>query len=301
LKTVDIAIQEELDYIRGRKTGEITSVKCQYPAINSVYMDGFEWGWIVTIGGMSGSGKTSFMNSLEEGICGLNENVSVLSFNFEMLARRLIGRKISSITNLSVKQLYSADGVLSDDQWEHITKEVTPMLGKHDVTYTEYRQTVPEMIDTVKRFLDKKAPNGVIVEVDHSLLVKRLRNANERDTLIDLTSEFNDLKKQYPKLLFFIVSQLNRDIEEDNRIINPNLHFPRKKDLFGSDSIFQICDGVMILHRPEMLGITYYGAKQWPVKDLVYLHHLKVRDGEPVINRFKNDLKHNKLLWQKES
>lgn len=294
------AIEEELAYIEGRKTGTISSVRCQYKNINDVYMDGFEWGWIVTVGGMSGSGKTAFVNDIETGILDLNPNVSLLSFNYEMTARRLIGRKISALYGITIKDLYSAGGKLSDRDLQVIKNEIIPRIQNYDITYVEHRKSIPEMLDIIRNFIQAKAPNGIIIDVDHALLLKRLKNVDERNTLIELAAELNNLKKEYPKLLSFIITQLNREIEEDDRVLNPKLHYPKKKDIFGSDALYQISDAVMVLHRPEILGIQYYGPDQIICKDSVYLHHLKVRDGEPVINVFKNNLKHNKLIWQGE-
>ena len=41
------------------------------------------------------------------------------------------------------------------------------------------------------------------------------------------------------------------------------------------DSIYHTSDYVLVLHRPELLGIEKYGTNSWPVKDLVYGHFLK--------------------------
>ena len=94
--TIKDAARQELRYIRGRMNGEIKSLKTPWVKFNKASMDGIEWGSITTIAGMSGSGKTAILNELETGLFDMNpkENFAVLSFNFEMIARRLVGRKI---------------------------------------------------------------------------------------------------------------------------------------------------------------------------------------------------------------
>lgn len=74
------------------------------------------------------------------------------------------------------------------------------------------------------------------------------------------------------------------------------MHFPLRSDLAASDAIFQASDFVVALSRPELLNITSYGINRLPVKNKVYLHFLKVRDGgEPCILEFDNELKYGKL------
>jgi hypothetical protein len=62
-------------------------------------------------------------------------------------------------------------------------------------------------------------------------------------------------------------------------------------------SVYQGADYVLILHRPEILGIKdhMYGPNRWPTTNMIYLHLLKVRDGEPKILSFTNNLKYNSI------
>jgi replicative DNA helicase len=110
---------------------------------------------------------------------------------------------------------------------------------------------------------------------------------------------FNELKKKYPNMLFILLSQLNRNIEKEERkkAYGPErtLHFPQKSDIFGSESLYQFSDAVIVFHRPELLGLQTYGTKAYPTKDLVYCHHLKARDGLPKVTRFENKLNINQL------
>ena len=62
---------------------------------------------------------------------------------------------------------------------------------------------------------------------------------------------------------------MNRNIEQPERIINPTNHYPMRSDLSTSDFIFQSSDYVIVLHRPELLGITAYGPQRQLVADMV--------------------------------
>ena len=73
------------------------------------------------------------------------------------------------------------------------------------------------------------------------------------------------------------------------------MQYPTRRDIFGGESVYQASDWVLILHRPEILGITCYGTKKLPTKDMIYLHCIKAREGEPKILSFHNNLKYNTI------
>lgn len=306
IKSIAEAYQEELRYIKGRYTGEIKSAKTPWKTWNEIYTDGFEWGWIVTIAGLSGSGKTALLNILETQMFDSNpdQEIAVLSFNFEMLARRLVGRKISGLLKKSVRQIYSAEkeGNISEAEIDSLEKNVKDLITKYDISYVEMPGSVNEIAIAAEAFIlakQAKTPNvKVVVTLDHSILVKKLKGS-ERDTLTELMACFNELKKQHPDTLFIVLSQLNRNIEKEERkkSYGPEraLHYPQKSDIFGSEALYQFSDAVIVFHRPELLGITAYGPKGLTTKDIIYCHHLKARDGTPKITRFENKLSINSL------
>lgn len=129
---------------------------------------------------------------------------------------------------------------------------------------------------------------------DHTLLTRNKTGSTERNTLADLQRLFMEVKK-HKRTTIIQLSQLNREIEETSRINNNTQHFPIRRDIFGGDSVFHASDYVVVLHRPEVLGITAYGPKNWPVTNIIYMHFLKVREGEPKILAFENNLKYNRI------
>lgn len=302
------AISSEIRYIEGRREGTIKSLATPWESWNDLYMDGFEYGWIITIAGLSGSGKTAIANYLETQLfdCNPGEDFEVLNFNFEMLARRLIGRKISSKLEIKVKDLYSTSGnVVDNNLLEEIKQEIAPTLLDYKINYVEVPGTTDDLRDTILYFIEEKRLRqrkaGLVVFLDHTLLVKKAANRQERDTLNDIALLVNELKKIYPKSIFIILSQLNREIEKSERKAAFGsaraLHFPQKGDIFGSEFLFQVSDGVIIPHRPELLNLDSYGPKKAPVGDRIYCHHLKVRDGVmQSITAFKNHLDVNILV-----
>ncbi|HAV24927.1 MAG TPA: hypothetical protein DCX01_02000 [Bacteroidetes bacterium] len=286
-----------LRYIDGRRKGEIKSLTTPWNKFNNISMGGIEWQTITTIAGMSGSGKTAVLGQLETGLKDLNpnEDFAILSFNFEMLSSRLVARKLSNKMKITTQQLYSASEnfSLNDNYYMNAVQE-SRKLNKYDIYYVDIPGSVKALEATVIKF-SKEIGKPVIVMLDHTLLVKKAGGAQDRDLLYDLMAMFNGLKKLI-KVAFILISQMNRNIEASERIQNPDLHYPKKQDIFGADACYMYSDIVVVTHRPEMLGIRTYGPKRWPTDDAIFWHYLKVREGEPCIALMQNNLAHNEIL-----
>ena len=286
-----------LRYIDGRRKGEIKSLITPWKKFNRISMGGIEWQTITTIAGMSGSGKTAILGQLETGLKDLNPNddFAILSFNFEMLSSRLIGRKLSNKMKITTQQLYSASETftLNDNYYMNAVQEARK-LNKYDINYVDIPGSVKSLEATILAFAKEKN-KPVIIMLDHTLLVKKAGGAQDRDLLYDLMAMFNGLKKVI-RVAFILISQMNRNIEASERVQNPDLHYPKKQDIFGADACYMYSDIVIVTHRPEMLGIRAYGPKRWPTDNAIFWHYLKVREGEPCIALMKNDLAHNQIL-----
>ena len=140
----------------------------------------------------------------------------------------------------------------------------------------------------------QKKDKWLIVILDHTLLVEG--EGSERSIIVDLQKMFIR-KKKLAKTSIIQISQMNRNIEQPERINNPSTHYPMRSDLSASDAIYQASDFIVVLSRPELMNLSIYGPQRLPVKNKVYLHFLKVRDaGEACILSFDNELKYGNLI-----
>lgn len=227
---------------------------------------------------MSSSGKSTLLEQIKRTILE-NNDIALLSFEFEMLIEDQLERTESSgydINQLEDKNYY----------------------------YVDRFCTVEQMTTLIREFVYSNIDKQIIVTIDHTLLVK---GKGEKETIDNLMTGLVELKKEFNSLQlnvsFICLSQLNREIESDNRILNPLLHYPTKKDLFGSDVVFQCSDHVYVIHRPAIIAginaIGYYGKQKLPLKhegrDVVYGHIIKNRFGETGMLTYLEDLKHGKL------
>jgi replicative DNA helicase len=293
---ISSAAIETVEYIKKRKNHEIESLKTRWKKFNTQCMGGIEPNTIYTIVGISGSGKSSFVNTLENDLIDLNsdQDVIVLNFSFEMLSSRQVGRKISSKLRQTTAELYSANNSLTDELLENV-EETTQQIKSYPIYYVDTPGTVDNIASTIDYFYENKAKGKrFVIILDHTLLVEG--QASALQVISDLQKLFIKVKK-YPNTTIIQLSQMNRNIEAPDRINNPSMHYPMRSDISSADTIFHASDYVICIHRPELLNIQQYGPNRLLVKNKVYLHILKNRDaGECSILEFDNDLKYNNLI-----
>lgn len=295
---ISTATNEAVEYIRKRKNHEIQSLRTRWNKFNKSCMGGIEPNTIYTIVGISGSGKSSFVNTLETDLIDLNSNqdVIVLNFSFEMLSSRQVGRKISSKLRQTTAELYSTNNELTDDLLDRV-KQTSQQIKSYPIYYVDTPGTVEDIASTINYFYETKAKDKkFVIILDHTLLVEGQNRENALQVISELQKLFIKVKK-LPNTTIIQLSQMNRNIENPERINNPSMHYPMRSDISSADTIFHASDYVICIHRPELLNIQQYGPNRLLVKNKVYLHILKNRDaGECTILEFDNDLKYNNLI-----
>ncbi len=295
---ISTATNEAVEYIRKRKNHEIQSLRTRWNKFNKPCMGGIEPNTIYTIVGISGSGKSSFVNTLETDLIDLNSNqdVIVLNFSFEMLSSRQVGRKISSKLRQTTAELYSANNELTDDLLDRV-EQTSQQIKSYPIYYVDTPGTVEDIASTINYFYETKAKDKkFVIILDHTLLVEGQNRESALQVISELQKLFIKVKK-LPNTTIIQLSQMNRNIENPERINNPSMHYPMRSDISSADTIFHASDYVICIHRPELLNIQQYGPNRLLVKNKVYLHILKNRDaGECTILEFDNDLKYNNLI-----
>lgn len=314
IKSIKQVTSETLNYIENRKKGLEKSMKVKSKKINKAFLDGFDWNRIITIAGMSGSGKSTLVRQWMREFCDLNpdEKFEILSFQFEMMGTDEVARDLSAKLKVNIKQLYSADQSLPDDIMEK-AKKAAAELENYPISVVDNMGTVRDILDTVLYFVGenklRENKKKLIITIDHSLLVKPEQNSKDKETVDQLMYALVELKKLLASMgvpnMIFIISQLNRNIESSDRVLNPKLHYPNKTDLFGASSVYFSSDYVIILHRPALIeGLgNWYGPakKKFPMGlpvyhpsngdiTMVYLHIIKERFGTSSILAFSDNL-----------
>ena len=298
VRSIKVVAQEAINYIKGRKEHNIVSLKTRWKKFNKQCMGGIEPNTVVTIAGISGSGKSSFANLLQTDIIDLNptEDVIVLNFSLEMVGFRQVGRTLSNKLRKTTSTLYSSEMSLDDATMGQVIT-VCNQLKEYPIYFVDSPTTPMQVQEIIYNFYNthvKGTNKHFVILYDHALLTKPIGSVLE--TIAELQRVFIQVKK-LPMTSIVQLTQMNRNIEAPERINNPMSHYPMRSDLSSSDAIFQASDYVLVIHRPEVLGIQEYGPNHLPTQNKVYIHVLKNRDaGKPCILEFENDLMYNNLL-----
>ncbi len=298
IRPMSVVAQEAVNYIAGRREHNITSLKTRWMKFNKQCMGGIEPNTVYTIAGISGSGKSSMANLIQTDIIDLNpnEDIIVLTFSLEMVGFRQVGRTLSNKLRRTTSTLYSSETDLDENTFKDVIN-VSNQLKKYPIYFVDNPSTPTQVNNIIRWFYDKYVKDTnkhFVIIYDHALLTKQ--EGSTIETISELERVFIQAKK-LPLTSVIQLAQMNRNIEQPERINNPLSHYPMRSDLSSSDSIFQASDYVIVIHRPEILNIQEYGPNHLPVNNKVYLHMLKNRDaGKPCILEFENDLMYNNLI-----
>ena len=298
IRPMSVVAQEAVNYIAGRREHNITSLKTRWIKFNKQCMGGIEPNTVYTIAGISASGKSSMANLIQTDIIDLNpnEDIIVLTFSLEMVGFRQVGRTLSNKLRRTTSTLYSSETDLDESTFKDVIN-VSNQLKKYPIYFVDNPSTPTQVNNIIRWFYDKYVKNTnkhFVIIYDHALLTKQ--EGSTIETISELERVFIQAKK-LPLTSVIQLAQMNRNIEQPERINNPLSHYPMRSDLSSSDSIFQASDYVLVIHRPEILNIQEYGPNHLPVNNKVYLHMLKNRDaGKPCILEFENDLMYNNLI-----
>ena len=298
IRPMSVVAQEAINYIRGRREHNIVSLSTRWAKFNKQCMGGIEPNTVYTIAGISGSGKSSFVNELTTDVIDLNqtEDIIILSFSLEMVGFRQVGRTLSNKLRRTTSTLYSSETDLDDETFKKVIA-VSNQLKEYPIYFVDDPGTPSEVREVIYNFYEsyvKGTNKHFLIVYDHTLLTKQVGSVIE--TTAELERVFIQAKK-LPLTSVIQIAQMNRNIESSERINNPSSHYPMRSDLSSSDAMFQASDYVLVMHRPEILNIQEYGPNRLPTQNKVYMHMLKNRDaGKPCILEFENDLMYNNLI-----
>lgn len=298
VRPMSVVAQEAINYIAGRREHKVVSLKTRWKKFNKQCMGGIEPNTVYTIAGISGTGKSSFVNLMTTDLIDLNptEDIIILNFSLEMVGFRQVGRTLSSKLRKTTSTLYSSETDLDDETFKKVVA-VSNQLKEYPIYFVDNPGTPMQIEQIIKSFYEtyvKGTNKHFIVIYDHTLLTKQTGSVIE--TTSDLERVFIQAKK-YPLTSIIQIAQMNRNIESSERINNPLGHYPMRSDLSSSDAMFQASDYVLVMQRPELLNIQEYGPNHLPTQNKIYMHMLKNRDaGKPCILEFENDLMFNNLV-----
>jgi replicative DNA helicase len=292
-----VVAEQNQDYVDKRRKGLITSMKTKFPRLDNYLMGGIELDTIVCVAALSGAGKSTIAKCLRDSIWELNAltDFNQYIFNFEMVAHQQAARSVVTSANIAMKRLYSVDDPLTDEEFEEMGKYYDELKSREGVWFIENPGTAKQIADSLRHYYltECKPTNRVCVyEIDHALLTKGRQGQSEKERVDDLMLALVEVKKQIASdgghSIGIVLSQMNREIRDKERIKNKEMHRPGTECLFGASSIEQCCDYVLFSHIPAKLNIPAYTVNNYPTKmvldghtvQIPYFELVKQRSGE---------------------
>lgn len=291
-KHISQVYNEGLQYMVARKKGEIKSIETPWERFNDAGMGGIEWNTITVIAARPAAGKTLLTSQItrEAHFRNPTQDFAVLDFQFEMLGRTMAMREFSAHLGKTMKEIASADklhGPALNEDIEAAYKYCK--ANENRQIYVVDRPVTVEDFKRIVRSFVKHIGKPVLVTVDHSVLFRK--NASEKDKfemLYNLGEALTELKKELP-VTFIVLSQLNRDVQDKDRLKEGTAgNYLKDTDIFGADALLQHADMVVGLNRPYNLHLPVYGPEQYIMTpNTLVMHFLKVRNGDPRISFFE--------------
>lgn len=299
------AVEEAKKVIEEGMTGDQQALFSRHPKIRKALLGGWRFNNIYVIAGASGSFKSYYLNMLYQDFCDpeLNKHFKkpfkILHFAFEMSAYDEVLRATTTKSKIPYRKLVSADEPLTQEEYQ-LAIPYLDSLKETEMYFVETTGNIHQIKETVKYFQAKFPEHYLVIGLDHTLLPNYYTEKNEIELVANLAKVAIELRKDI-HCMVLLVNQLNSDIEERERIVNPALHYPIKRDLFSSKQVYQAANYVVVLHAPEKLGITSYGPHGYRTDNLIAWHLIKARQGVPGIIRLKNELGEGNITeWKDE-
>jgi len=230
-------IYDKLDADSGI-TGYSTGLFCLDQVIRGV-----EKGKMYVIAARPSKGKTALCLDLGEGVAAAG--VPTLVAEMEMLSHELTGRVLQKKARID---FYGDQNAKEDGQirLRHEIKDIGDLALKINDSGARTIDSIEMEARKTKREFKRKfnTEDGCLI-VDYIGLMSTPSNISRREGLSDASRRFKALAKEldWPVI---ILSQLNRNIENDTKVRKP-----RKSDLKETGSLEEDADCVILIHDEE--------------------------------------------------
>lgn len=277
IKKASELVNHAIKQISRYQKGEDRPVKTRNARFNKNALGGIFKNNVITLAGISGSGKTYLLQQMETDIFDKTLNPDcddyvLLRVNWEMSVFKLLLRRLKSALKTSISDLLfnTPDESVKSKMSVECNAERNP-----NIFYLQDPCTPKEFFDEVYGFLNEhRKKKHIIISIDHLALTIAV-NGNKKQAIDEIVENINVLNKEFSNVSFILVTQMNRSIEErsDVRFLSP-----RRGDIYASDTIFHMSDIVIAVHHPFKLGHTKYMA--FETKDYEYLSEFMTKPGD---------------------
>lgn len=237
--------------------GDFPPISTGLDFMDTMMLGGFMRQTVNTIAARSGNGKSWLSANLKTNVLDSGRNVAVLDFDLEMpeFTNLILALK----KELNKPLLEILNNLPSSKTEKESYKKVANRFRDPRINRITTTMIPDDFLAVTKEFLERnKDKEMAFVFLDHILV---LLGENKNTTLLRAMEGINALKMEYPNSCFVIMSQLNREFEQNIRNTSqPLLQFPTSSSFYASDSMLFYSDLCVALVLPSRFNIETYGA-----------------------------------------
>lgn len=222
-----------------KAAGLRTGLRCVDDLLGSIMP-----GQVVTLGGLTASGKTAL--AVEMGILIAQQGTAVHMFSLEMEATEIATRVLATFAEISAEKITEA--LISHSEMENVINMARRTRG---IPFYIDARPKPNVMTIQTRAARAQAKNNAgLLIIDHLQYVRPDNpRADERERVAQVADDIKAMAKrlQIPVLL---LSHLNRYVDSSTTRTLKDIRRPALNHLYGSSAIEKASDAVLFVHRP---------------------------------------------------
>jgi replicative DNA helicase len=214
--------------------------------------DGLKPGELILVAARPGVGRTSLVLNIAENIL-LHEKVPVMLFSYRTSASEVARRMVSSNGRIPYANL--ATGLLTDTQWVRLSEAIERLLQKSVAAFEindDVNLGLDGLLENALGFADRHGSKGAII-IDGLLWIDGIERMSSADRWTRLDQNARALKGLASKLGLPIV--VTTDLKSgEEKFERRKDRRPTKYDLYGSATLADIADTILLLYRDEIFN-----------------------------------------------
>ncbi|MGQ0599018.1 DnaB-like helicase C-terminal domain-containing protein [Aquabacterium sp.] len=215
--------------------------------------DGLKPGELILIAGRPGVGRTSFALNIAEHVL-LQEGAPVMLFSYGTSSSEVTKRMLASNGRVPFANLVT--GNLSDTEWSRLCRAVE-LLAQESLAFEindDVNLGFDGLLEHALDFADRHGSKGTII-VDSLLWVDGIERMSSADRWTRLDQNARALKGLASKLNLPII--VTSDLKSgDEKFERRRDRRPTKYDLYGSATLADIADTILLIYRDELFNET---------------------------------------------
>lgn len=264
------------DKINGKASDHI--VLSNIPELDE-HTQGFNNTDLITIGGLSGSGKTEFAVKLMTAMTG--SDGGALIFSLEMSNFQVVERAVSSNAMIPVSSLRDPKRLEMNDGWQKMTTAMGGLISQDIHMLDQSNMNINDIV-SISRAHKNNHPNLKGIFLDHIGLMELIGGASGRHDLQvgEISKKLKQLAKELKTPVFMLTQLTGKQVMQ--RAVKDRV--PRAQDIKDSSRCEEDSDLILLTHRqkthdesaPDIAEIVFSKARHAIKGTKVYFNF---RDG----------------------